>query len=49
MTTLTPIIATNPLIVRTAATTPPATLVNTLDVSAARPSMLQDDPDVLMR
>lgn len=38
MTTLTPIIATNPLILRTAATTPPATLVNTLDVSAARRS-----------
>jgi hypothetical protein len=38
MTTLTPIIATNPLIVRTAATTPPATLANTLDVSPARPS-----------
>lgn len=38
MTTLTPLIATNPLIVRTAATTPPATLANTLDVSPARPS-----------
>lgn len=38
MTTLTPIIATNPLIVRAATTTPPATLANTLDVSPARPS-----------
>ena len=38
MTTLTPIIATNPLILRAATTSPPATLANTLDVSPARPS-----------
>ncbi|MGY2684199.1 hypothetical protein ACVWVZ_003533 [Pseudomonas tolaasii] len=38
MTTLTPIIATNPLILRAATTSPPAALANTLDVSPARPS-----------
>lgn len=37
MTTLTPIIATNPLMVRSAAIAP-GTLVNTVDVSPARPS-----------
>jgi len=38
MTTLTPIIATNPLILRAATTSPPAALANTLDVSPTRPS-----------
>ncbi|MGH8448340.1 MAG: lactate dehydrogenase, partial [Pseudomonas sp.] len=38
MTTLTPIIATNPLILRAATTAPTAALVNTVDVSPTRPS-----------
>jgi len=38
MTTLTPIIATNPLILRAATTSSPAALANTLDVSPTRPS-----------
>src|SRR5471032_1671888 len=40
MTTLTPVIATNPLVVRAATSTPPATLANTLDVSPTRPSSI---------
>lgn len=40
MTTLTPVVATNPLVVRAATSTPSATLSNTLDVSPTRPSSI---------